>query len=94
NQRAELAAVAVSPGELELKVEGRGLGGQFYVRRAGAIWTAVGAAVDLTFLSPAVLDGFNYTGLYVGLYASSNGRPSENQAAFDTFAYRPLPDEG
>jgi hypothetical protein len=35
------------------------------------------------------LKGYNYTGVYVGLYASSNGTATENHADFGSFDYRP-----
>lgn len=42
------------------------------------------------YLSPAVIEGYNYTGAYVGLYASSNGAATDNHADFQFFRYRPM----
>ncbi len=55
---------------------------------AAGEWTDLGDPVDGRILSSAVAGGF--TGAYVGMYASSNGRPSSNVAAFDWFEYLPL----
>ena len=45
--------------------------------------------VDITSLSPAVIDAFNYTGIYLGVYASGNGHDNGGIAAFDYFNYQP-----
>lgn len=49
----------------------------------------LGGRVSAKFMSPALLKGFNYTGFYVGLYASSNGVSSSAYASFDNFVYAP-----
>ncbi|MFV2172230.1 hypothetical protein ACFHW2_12410 [Actinomadura sp. LOL_016] len=49
----------------------------------------LGAPVDGDMLSSQVAGGF--TGVYIGLYATANGRASRNHADFDWFEYRPLP---
>jgi alpha-N-arabinofuranosidase len=41
--------------------------------------------VDGRILSTPVAGGF--VGAYIGMYASSNGHPSENVADFDWFEY-------
>jgi alpha-N-arabinofuranosidase len=46
-------------------------------------------SVDVTALSPAAIDGYNYTGVYLGLYATSNGTETHNHADFDFFSYEP-----
>ena len=43
--------------------------------------------VDTQFLSAEVAGGF--TGVYIGLYATGNGRPSRTPADFDWFSYEP-----
>lgn len=73
-----------------LKVTGNYLDYRFFVSADGQDWQPLGEAVDGRYLSPAILGGFNYTGVYIGLYASSNGAPGGNHADFEAFAYRPL----
>jgi xylan 1,4-beta-xylosidase len=45
----------------------------------------VAQAVDGRILSTPVAGGF--VGTYIGMYASSNGQPSQNVADFDWFEY-------
>jgi hypothetical protein len=61
----------------------------FYYSADGRAWRALKENVDGVPLSPAFLKGYNYTGVYVGLCASSNGTASENHADFEPFDYRP-----
>lgn len=84
-----LASVRV-PGQrrLYLGVEARGQAYQARYAVAPGEWTDLGDPVDGRILSSAVAGGF--TGAYIGMYASSNGRPSSNVAAFDWFEYLPL----
>jgi alpha-N-arabinofuranosidase len=53
----------------------------------GESWRQIGEVQDGTVLSPAILSGFNYTGVHIGPYASANGRPSSNAALFERFTY-------
>lgn len=84
-----LASVRV-PGHrrLYLGVEARGQAYQARYAVAAGEWIDLGDPVDGRILSSAVAGGF--TGAYIGMYASSNGRPSSNVAAFDWFEYLPL----
>ena len=88
-ERTELARTIVDGDDLRLRVSGDRLDYSFYVAGDDDIWFRVGEIVDARFLSPAVLRGFNYTGLYVGLYGSSNGLPSDAYADFSRFSYSP-----
>jgi alpha-N-arabinofuranosidase len=72
-----------------LRIRGDYLAYRFSWSRDGEVWTDLGGPVDGTALSPAVLGGFNYTGVYLGLYASSNGERSDSHADFDFFHYWP-----
>jgi len=85
----ELAVVPVDSASLFLRVTGDYLSYQFEYSIDGASWTEFGDAVDGTALSPATITGFNYTGVYIGLFASSNGETSGNHADFDFFRYEP-----
>jgi len=49
-------------------------------------WIELKSGVDATTLSRQVTGG--YTGAFVGLYASGNGKPSSSTADFDWFEYR------
>lgn len=88
-ERAELGRIPISKGDLSLRVDGNGLTYQFYLREKGGEWRRVGDPVDVAFMSPRSLQGFNYTGLFLGLYGSSNGAPSDNFADFGRFSYEP-----
>jgi len=57
----------------------------FYVGALPGTWQPVAETVDGRTLSTIVAGGF--VGAYVGMYASSNGQPSENVADFDWFEY-------
>lgn len=81
------ACVPLSPGRLELRAVIRDLEARLYWRTDGS-WKAVGGAVDLRFLSTESAGGF--TGCTAGLYASSNGLPSDQTAQFDWFACQPI----
>ena len=84
-----LARTEIPPGPLWLGVEAYGQDYQArYAVRPGE-WTDLGAPVDGRILSSTVAGGF--TGAMIGLYATSNGHPSTNTAAFDWFEYLPLP---
>ena len=72
---------------MHLRITGDYLNFDFQYSADGRSWTSIAGAVDLTPLSPAVIEGYNYTGLYLGLYATSNGRESQNHAQFDFFKY-------
>jgi xylan 1,4-beta-xylosidase len=84
-----LADQPFDAGNIHLRITGDYLDYRFAWSRDARTWQDLGDAVDGSALSPAVLGGFNYTGVYVGLYASANGRESGNHADFDFFRYRP-----
>jgi alpha-N-arabinofuranosidase len=68
-----------------LKVEACGQAYQFYVAEQPEAWQSFGNPVDGRVLSTPVAGGF--TGAYLGMYASSNGIPSDTVADFDWFEY-------
>lgn len=84
-----LAEVDTDVATVYLKVTGNYLEYRFYYSLDGSNWLPVGDAVDGTTLSPHYLQGYNYTGVYVGLYGSANGRTSRRYADFEYFDYRP-----
>ena len=84
----QLAAVPYGHDSVHLKVSGDYLSYRFQYSADGTSWTTLGD-VDGTPLSPAAIAGYNYTGVYIGLYATSNGAQSANFADFDFFNYEP-----
>lgn len=83
-----LADVAYDRNSVFLRVTGDYLSYGFQYSLDGESWTSLGH-IDGTALSPAQIDGYNYTGVYVGLYATSNGQRTRNYADFDFFNYAP-----
>ena len=87
---SRLGEVPVPEGELRLRVTARGQDYSFYVAAEGETesetWHPVAEHVDGRLLSTPVAGGF--TGAYIGLYASSNGAPSDTVADFAWFAYQ------
>ena len=60
----------------------------FECREEGGDWKQI-----LECEAPALASdqGGRFTGSFVGLYASSRGKPSDNHAAFDFFEYSAVP---
>jgi xylan 1,4-beta-xylosidase len=84
-QEEVLAEKPVSAHRLYLKVEAAGQDYHFYFATRSEAWEPLAERVDGRILSTDVAGGF--VGAYIGLYASSNGEPSENVADFDWFEY-------
>jgi alpha-N-arabinofuranosidase len=76
---------SISEGRIYFKVEAYGQDYSFYVGNQPETWQPIAENVDGRILSTNVAGGF--VGAYVGMYASSNGQPSENVADFDWFEY-------
>ncbi len=75
----------VQDGAIHLRVAADGLEYAFEFSLNGSQWQRAGNAVDGSRLSPSILKGFNYTGVFIGLYASANGGADGNFADFDFF---------
>ncbi|NDV69473.1 glycoside hydrolase family 43 protein [Dysgonomonas sp. 25] len=70
---------------LKLKIEGTPMQYKFYVADSpNGKYTVLGE-MDTRYLSTEVAGGF--TGVMIGLYASSNGKPSKAKAYYDWFDY-------
>ncbi len=82
----DLASTLFATPDIELRVRADYLSADFEYREAAGEWTTLAADIDVTSLSPAVIDGFNYTGVYIGLYATGNGK-SGGHADFDYLRY-------
>ncbi|WP_037634629.1 glycoside hydrolase family 43 protein [Streptomyces katrae] len=77
--REVLAGVPVHPGPVRLGVRIRGFSHTFaHGAPDGGAWQDL-TTVEATFLTPL------FTGIQLGLYATSHGRPSTNQAHFTCF---------
>lgn len=83
-----LQSVPVDSDDLRLCVVARGQSHAFYFAPPGHDWQSIQHDVDARFLSIPVAGGF--TGVYIGLYASSQGHDSVNHADFDDFVYQDL----
>jgi xylan 1,4-beta-xylosidase len=83
-----LAEEMVPAGRIFLAVEARGQSYEMRYATEPGEWRRLGDPVDGRILSPPVAGGF--TGAYIGMYASANGRPSDNIADFDWFEYAGL----
>lgn len=71
-------------GRISLEIRGRGQKADFYYKEAGKERKLLAANVDMTGLSTELAGGF--TGCCIGMYASSNGKPSANYADFAWFS--------
>ena len=84
-QEMIVAEQPVTGPDFRLQVAAQGQEFRFAVAAAGGPWQALGEAVDGRILSTQLAGGF--VGTMIGLYASSNGRESDNMADFDWFEY-------
>ncbi len=85
----EIASAEYGDDLVHLRVGGDYLDLDFSYSADGQTWTTIAEDVDGTTLSPAVIHGFNYTGLYLGVFASSNGNETGNRADYGYFRYTP-----
>ena len=70
---------------LYLKVDGHEQSYNFYLATEPEEWRPIAENLDGRILSTPVAGGF--VGACIAMYASSNGRPSTNNADFDWFEY-------
>lgn len=71
-----------------LKLEARGWDFQFYAGSDKNNLKPIGEIQNARILSSEVAKGF--TGSYVGMYASNNGKDSDNTVSFESFSYKPI----
>jgi len=83
-----LARASISVPRIRLKVEAREQAYSFYFADEAGNWQTLFENADGRILSTPVAGGF--LGAYLGMYASSNGQASSNQADFDWFEYENL----
>ncbi|WP_041537467.1 glycoside hydrolase family 43 protein [Pseudopedobacter saltans] len=72
-------------GKVQLKVVANGADYAFYFAENNGEWKLVKDKVDGRYLSTKIAGGF--VGCIIGLYASSNGQPSSNEAHFKYLDY-------
>ncbi len=84
-QEEILGKKPVSGPRLYVKVEAVEQDYSFYFATNPEAWETLAEKADGRILSTDVAGGF--VGAYIGMYASSNGRESENVADFDWFEY-------
>ena len=89
----ELAVAALDGNEVQLKVTGDYLDLGFHYSADGSNWSTLTDGVDGSLLSPSRIGGYNYTGVYIGLYGSTNGDDAVAEARFDWFEYIPMADD-
>ena len=77
--------IALAPGFVDLKIEGNGPEFIFSYAQNNSEYKLIEKA-DARFLSTQTVGWF--TGLYVGLYATGNGKPAKARAVFDWFEYK------
>lgn len=83
-----LATATLDADDLYLSIVAEGQSLNFYYKQSGGEWLPLLLDVDGRFLSIPVAGGF--TGVYIGLYASSQGAESDNHADFDDFVYQAM----
>jgi len=87
-QDQTLAQQLLPAGRVYLKITASGQRYSFYVASEPEKWVPLAEHADGRILSTPVAGGF--VGAFIGLYASSNGQPSENHADWDWFEYTPV----
>lgn len=80
----ESEALVLAPGPVNLRVEGLRSSFRFSYAQGDDEYQAI-QDVSARYLSSETIGGF--TGTYVGLYATGNGRPSVTNADYDWFEY-------
>jgi xylan 1,4-beta-xylosidase len=84
-----LGSQPIASNTLFLKASAHGQAYSFYFSEEPDAWQPIAEDVDGRILSTPVAKGF--IGAYIGMYASSNGRSSNNFADFDWFEYKEIP---
>jgi alpha-N-arabinofuranosidase len=84
--KKELDRAACKSNQIILKVEGNNTEAEFSFGENEKSLSPIGGKVSIVMLSDEVAGGFS--GPYVGMYATSNGRKSTSAADFDWFEYK------
>jgi alpha-N-arabinofuranosidase len=81
-----MAEVPAPDGPVQFRLGTRDRKYYFSWSADGQNWQMLDNTFDVSCLAQVVCGGF--TGIYVGMFAGSNGQPSTNHADFDWFEYR------
>ncbi|RED93010.1 glycoside hydrolase family 43 protein [Marinoscillum furvescens] len=81
-----VAKVPYSGKTVELMAQVSGQTVQFFYSKSGGQRQAIGTPQDYTIVSDEVAQRFN--GVYAGIYATSSGAKSKNEASFDWYEYK------
>lgn len=84
----EIAKISFEDITVVLRVKANFFDFQFYFGKELTDMKAIGPIQDGRILSSNWAGGF--TGAYIGMYASSNGKATDNSASFDWFSYTPV----
>ena len=90
DMQVESGCVPLQPGRVELSVRCDGRQYSFDVRQAGRVALPAGKGLA-RLVSPEAATSNSYgtwTGVYLALFASGNGKPCRQPADFDWFEYR------
>lgn len=77
--------VAVNTGNIYLRIRTEGTWYRFVYSVDGKQWFPVS---DLDGRLLGISGGGRFTGTFIGMYASSNGKPAKSEASFDWFEYK------
>jgi hypothetical protein len=72
---------------IEWRVDARDLTVQWSARWNGQ-WHSIGPAKDISWLSPARLQGFNYTGMVLGIYGQTLASDASTDVYIQSVNYR------
>ncbi|TXE11763.1 glycoside hydrolase family 43 protein [Seonamhaeicola algicola] len=85
-QSEKIASVAYTKKEVIFKVDVNSINAQFYYGENENSLKVIGNIQDYTVISDDVAQRFN--GVYIGMYATSEGNKSSKTASFDWFEYK------
>jgi xylan 1,4-beta-xylosidase len=87
-----VASAELPEGEVILSVKAQPLSYEFFYQSAGGDEKSLGTALTRDLSSETLTSqgaGFNFTGVFIGLYATGTGQRSSVPADFDWFEYQP-----
>ncbi len=87
DKEASVKTIAIPDGEIVLKISATPEKYDFYVEAAGIAPIHMGSA-ETKNLANETIGGF--TGVFIGMYASGNGKPNTNPADFDWFDFKEI----
>jgi beta-xylosidase len=82
----ELAKIGVDGGDIILSISAKGQAYSFYYGKVEGSLTLIYENADARKINPEIVGGM--VGSLLGMFASSNGQESKNEAEFDWFEYK------